>query len=185
MPKFIIALCPWNLLSSDSWIKKNFLSTNNKKGVNFKTSWDDKSIICRLGCDTHNGKRVWSNLPEPGPFMRGRFKFNTQTAAYGSSIQKWRWKISLLIIRETYGKGPFTICPEKTSFGLNMRTCNKFWVNLKRPGTSSGDGWTGCPEKRLGWGTLSLSNEWGNHKRREMFFINTLRQVQIWPLTSK
>ncbi len=88
-------------------------------------------------------------------------------------------------MQETYGKGPFTTCPEKTSFGLNMHTCNKFWVSLKRPGTSSGDGWNGCPEKRLGWGTLSLSNEWENHKKQEMFFINTLRQVQIWPLTSK
>lgn len=58
-------------------------------------------------------------------------------------------------------------------------------MSLKRPETFSDGGWNGCLEKKPGWGTSSLSSEWVSPKRQEMFFINTLRQTQLWSLTSK
>ncbi len=81
---------------------------------------------------------------------------------------------------ETYGKGQFTTCQDKISFGSSMPIWRSSLGSTREQEIFSLDGWIGVQEKRLGCPSLSSKREWVSLRTQRLFSTDIYRPTRIW-----
>lgn len=171
----------WNLhmpfQSKRLAIWKNYLNFANGNAKNSKTRFVRIDSTCQVGWNTLRGKKASLNSIERDQYLNAQWMLMVETSLFGCDTPRWKWRIEILITRETCLIVPSLCFLASTSFGTSTPTWKRCWVMSPRLVECLNAGCSGSLRRMRGM----LISRWRSGTRKSSELV--LSMAALWAFT--